>query len=61
VMRLRNDDPLVRGMAVWALAELTTAGQLQALMPDYLPDETDKTVLAEWAAARRVHLSSVES
>ncbi|MDA0332305.1 MAG: tRNA epoxyqueuosine(34) reductase QueG [Proteobacteria bacterium] len=61
VMRLRHDDPLVRGMAVWALAELTTAGQLHALMPDYLPDETDKTVLAEWESARRVHLSSVES
>jgi len=46
---LRHADPLVRGMAVWALSELATADQLRAMAPDYLSDETDKTVAAEWA------------
>ena len=35
-------------MAVWALSELATADQLQAMAADYLSDETDKTVVAEW-------------
>ena len=49
VTHLRHADPLVRGMAVWAFSELATADQLRAIAPDYLSDETDKTVLAEWA------------
>jgi hypothetical protein len=38
-------------MAVWALSKLTTASQFQALTSDYLPNERDKTVQAEWAEA----------
>ena len=49
ITHLRHADPLVRGMAVWALSELATADQLRAMAPDYLSDETDKTVAAEWA------------
>ena len=48
VTHLRHPEPLVRGMAVWALSELATADQLQAMAADYLSDETDKTVVAEW-------------
>ena len=51
VTHLRHADSLVRGMAIWALSELATADQLRAMAPDYLSDETDKTVVAEWAHA----------
>jgi len=57
VAHLHNDDPLVRGMAVWALSKLTTASQFQALIPDYLPNERDETVQAEWARARTAYVS----
>jgi len=57
VAHLHHDDPLVRGMAVWALSKLTTATQFQALMPDYLPDELDETVQAEWAEARTAYVA----
>ena len=49
VTHLRHAEPLVRGMAVWALSELVTADQLQAMAANYLAVETDKTVAAEWA------------
>ncbi len=48
VTHLRHAEPLVRGMAVWALSELASADQLRAMAADYLSDETDKTVAAEW-------------
>ena len=48
VKQLQHDDPLVRGMAVWALSKLTAATQFQTLMSDYLPNETDEMVKAEW-------------
>ena len=57
VAHLHHDDPLVRGMAVWALSKLTTATQFQALMPDYLPDELDETVQAEWAEAHTAYVA----
>jgi hypothetical protein len=57
VAHLHHDDPLVRGMAVWALSKLTTATQFQALMPDYLPYELDETVQAEWAEAHTAYVA----
>ena len=54
-MHMRHNDPLVRGMAVWALSNLTNFNQFQALMQDYLPDETDETVITEWATECAVH------
>jgi len=57
VAHLHHDDPLLRGMAVWALSKLTTATQFQALMPDYLPNELDETVQAEWAEAHTAYVS----
>ena len=60
VKHLHHDNPLVRGMAVWALSKLSTASQFQALAPIYLPDELDQMVQAEWAEACAAHIS-VES
>ena len=46
-LRLLDDaSPLVRGMAVWALA------RLGRLPPGPAPDEHDPDVLAEWTAAK---------
>ena len=46
---LRHGDPLVRGMAVWALSELVPISKLRAMAADYIVKETDKAVAAEWA------------
>ena len=48
-MRLRHSDPLVRGMAVWALAQLVDAERYQIIRSEHAPGETDDDVLAEWA------------
>jgi epoxyqueuosine reductase len=55
--RLLDDpSPLVRGAAVWALAQLDRA-RLAALARGYRPMETDAGVRAEWDAA----LATVEA
>jgi epoxyqueuosine reductase len=46
--RLRDASPLVRGMAVWALARLPGGEAALAAGPG---DEADAAVLAEWRAA----------
>jgi epoxyqueuosine reductase len=48
--RLRDASPLVRAMAVWALAELMrgAAAAFAALRAEYLPQEQDDAVRAEW-------------
>ena len=48
-MRLRHSDPLVRGMAVWALAQLADSERYLIIRSEHAPDETDNDVLAEWA------------
>ena len=60
MMHLHHNNPLVRGMSVWALSKLTTASQFQALTSDYLTDELDETVQAEWVEACATRFS-VES
>jgi epoxyqueuosine reductase len=45
---LRHSDPLVRGMAVWALSELVPISKLRAMAADYVAKETDKAVATEW-------------
>lgn len=45
--RLKDTSPLVRGMAVWALAQLVDRAAMAALRDDA---ETDHDVLAEWQA-----------
>jgi epoxyqueuosine reductase len=49
VMRLTHESPLVRGMAVWALARL--APERLAALSDRAELETDHDARAEWAAA----------
>ncbi len=48
---LADASPLVRGMAVWALAELTDPDHIADLANAHLAGETDESVHAEWQAA----------
>ena len=48
---LDDVSPLVRGMAVWALAQLLSASDFIALRAAKLPEESDPDVRAEWKAA----------
>ncbi len=47
--RLRDESPLVRGAAVWALSRLSPA-LFARLRAEYARDEGDDDVRAEWAA-----------
>jgi epoxyqueuosine reductase len=50
--RLLGDaSPLVRGAAVWALAQLLPTEELAALAEAHAPAETDPDVRGEWDAA----------
>jgi epoxyqueuosine reductase len=49
--RLSDRSPLVRAMAVWALAQLLEPAALAALAAGYRPQEQDPDVLLEWRAA----------
>ncbi len=49
---LNDASPLVRAMAVWALARLADARTLRRARKAHLADETDTDVRGEWAAAR---------
>ncbi len=49
VKHLRHSDPLVRGMAVWALSELAPNSKVKAMARDFIVHETDDAVAAEWA------------
>ncbi len=49
--RLRDESPLVRGAAVWALSRHVSPDALSALRKDHAPGEDDPHVLAEWDAA----------
>ncbi len=48
--RLGDDSPLVRAMAVWALARLLDPAAFAALRARHLPRETDSAVREEWEA-----------
>jgi epoxyqueuosine reductase len=48
---LDDRSPLVRAMAVWALARLLPAADLATLRSRYLRDEPDDAVVGEWRAA----------
>jgi len=49
--RLADASPLVRAMAVWALAQLLAPATLAALAARHRPHEQDADVLLEWQAA----------
>ena len=46
--RLGDDDPLVRGAAVWATRRLVAADEAERLALDFLPREGDMSVRTEW-------------
>ncbi|MDD9798386.1 MAG: tRNA epoxyqueuosine(34) reductase QueG [Alphaproteobacteria bacterium] len=46
--RLCDTAPLVRGMAVWALAQYKNADEMKSLAQAALPSESDMNVRAEW-------------
>jgi epoxyqueuosine reductase len=46
--KLTHESPLVRGMAVWALAQLLPAHEFQKLAQAHLAKEADGSVRAEW-------------
>jgi epoxyqueuosine reductase len=48
--RLRDDDPLIRGAAVWASRRLATEDRARALRLEFAGKERDTTVQAEWNA-----------
>jgi epoxyqueuosine reductase len=48
--RLSDKSPLVRAMAVWALARLTAEAQFEQFKAQYLPQESDPEVCSEWRA-----------
>jgi epoxyqueuosine reductase len=50
---LKDQSPLVRGAAVWALAQLIERPRLDALASSALAAESDAGVRAEWAMATR--------
>ncbi len=56
--RLRDEAPLVRAMAVWALARLATPAYLQSLAERHLPLEADADVRTEWDRALAVSRES---
>ena len=51
IARLEDASPLVRAMAVWALARLGEVEALRGARERLLPLESDPAVLAEWAEA----------
>jgi epoxyqueuosine reductase len=48
--RLGDDNPLVRGAAVWAVRQLAGPGRLARLRVRHLAKEHDAQVAAEWQA-----------
>lgn len=51
--RLDDKDPLVRGSAVWALAQLTTKEKFNEVSQKRAEDEHDPTVAHEWRLGLR--------
>ena len=49
--RLDDASPVVRSMAVWALARLLDRAQMERLGERFVAEETDAGVRAEWRAA----------
>ncbi|MBD8892447.1 tRNA epoxyqueuosine(34) reductase QueG [Labrenzia suaedae] len=45
---LNDPDPVVRGAAVWAAAQIADPATWAGLAGDFLPGETDDSVLTEW-------------
>jgi epoxyqueuosine reductase len=54
--RLRDESPLVRGAAVWALARLTSREDLSPFASENLRREGDASVIEEWRDALAARL-----
>lgn len=50
---LKDDDPIVRGAAIWALGELMGTDKFSAFGAPFYGSETDPYVLEEWTAASK--------
>jgi len=57
--RLDDTSPLVRAMAVWALARLAYAALFSELRATHLPAEADDAVQSEWQREEDIHRESV--
>ena len=51
VTHLRNDDPRVRGMAVWALGQISKFEEFKLIKSQFSINEADEEVLLEWESA----------
>ncbi|MGU3495164.1 tRNA epoxyqueuosine(34) reductase QueG [Xanthobacteraceae bacterium A53D] len=54
---ITDEDPLVRGAAVWALSRLLDDAAFAALKARHAPGETEPDVQAEWAATDDLSLA----
>jgi epoxyqueuosine reductase len=54
--RLVDENPLVRGAAVWALARLTSREELSSFASERLRRESDATIIEEWRDALAARL-----
>jgi epoxyqueuosine reductase len=54
--RLVDESPLVRGMAVWAFAQLCSKEAFSAQTASAAEQEQDRDVQTEWRAALRLNL-----
>jgi epoxyqueuosine reductase len=48
---LDDENPLVRGAAVWALSQLIGREEFEVLAAEAISTESDETVRAEWIAS----------
>ena len=48
INKLKHSNPLVRGMAVWALAKLVSWCEFDRMKRSHIPREVDHAVLEEW-------------
>lgn len=56
---LDDENPLVRGAAVWAVGQLAGKSEFQRLLKKYAPAEADESVKAEWRSFSSDQTSTV--
>jgi len=56
--RLEDAEPLIRAMAIWALARLISDQEFAALAVEHNQREEDEAVREEWRSARMRTLSN---
>jgi epoxyqueuosine reductase len=52
LQRVKEDDPIIRQHAVWALGQLLPAEQFASYRSQLASDEADERVLQEWQRLR---------